>query len=394
MKKIYALIVGLATVAATLGFGLMPANAAVNVTAIPVALVTSPVILAPSSAQTALFSFSLSNTATETLSSVLVNINNVSGNVTAGQLSSVSIYKDDGSNVFNPVVGNLVGSQNTLTIGSPSTVSPATTTQASGKFYISLATSGSWGNVNPADSMTVTLPANAIVTSANSPATSAVTTATISSAPIAGAVVSTTVEDSNNLATSTAAINSVVHDSATVSSASGPTPTGSVTFSFFNNAICSGNAAATSGALALTSGSVNATGFAQGPLAAGSYSFRASYSGDANYSAVSGSCEPLTISSVIQTTTCSNGIVNGATYQMTGKDGGKFLGVNCTLQPVVKPGKGNGKGHKDNDGDADDQGGNSHLPLVPLNPNHGKFKVNFGGRLGNIFHLGNKKGGK
>lgn len=95
--------------------------------------------------------------------------------------------------------------------------------------------------------------------------------------------------------TSTAvALGSIVHDSVTVTGASG-TPTGNVTFDFFNNGTCANTPAATSGNVALSGGSADATGFAQGPLAAGSYSFLAHYAGAAPYVAGDGTCEPFTV---------------------------------------------------------------------------------------------------
>lgn len=272
MKKILVSIVGLATAVGALGLNLLPASAAVNVTVTPASLVTSPLILPSGSPQIAVFSFSLANTATETVSSIMVEVDKANGSTTvsSSHLASVSLYKDDGGNVFNPVAGNLVGSQATVNIGSITSITPATTTSASGKFYVSLATSGSWSAAAPVDSISVTLPANAITASANSPTISPLTTASISAA-------------------------------------------------------------------------------------------------------------------LINTPSCSNGITNGATYQMLGKGGGKFTAVNCALQPVSK-------GDKDNDGNEDDNGSGFIMPPMPPMPTIKplkQLKFNFG----KIFHS-IKKGGK
>jgi hypothetical protein len=70
------------------------------------------------------------------------------------------------------------------------------------------------------------------------------------------------------------------------------TPTGSVTFDLFNSANCTGTAFATD-VEGLSGG--NATSASFGPLAAGSYSFMATYSGDITYIGGSGSCETLTV---------------------------------------------------------------------------------------------------
>lgn len=82
-----------------------------------------------------------------------------------------------------------------------------------------------------------------------------------------------------------------VSDRATVSGSAG-TPTGSVTFSFFNDGTCSGTPAdTTTGSL---SGGV-ATSGVEGPVAfsSGSDSFSATYNGDGTYLASTGACEPL-----------------------------------------------------------------------------------------------------
>ncbi len=47
----------------------------------------------------------------------------------------------------------------------------------------------------------------------------------------------------------------------------------------------------------------------EGPLAAGSYSFEATYSGDANYAGSTSTCEPLTISAG---TTTTDTVINDA----------------------------------------------------------------------------------
>src|SRR5258706_466194 len=55
-------------------------------------------------------------------------------------------------------------------------------------------------------------------------------------------------------------------------------------------------AADTSSALSLpANGGLDATGFPQTPTTDGSYAFRAPYSGDSNYPAKTGACEPLTV---------------------------------------------------------------------------------------------------
>jgi hypothetical protein len=84
-----------------------------------------------------------------------------------------------------------------------------------------------------------------------------------------------------------------VTDQATVTGSAG-TPTGTVTFTFFTSGNCS-----TGGTVLTPDSTLNGSGVAtsasEGPLAAGSYSFSATYNGDGTYSGSTGSCEPLTV---------------------------------------------------------------------------------------------------
>jgi hypothetical protein len=84
-----------------------------------------------------------------------------------------------------------------------------------------------------------------------------------------------------------------MHDKATVSGIAAFTPTGSVTFTFYNNGSCDG-AGTGAGTVALVAGVAHpSTAF--GPLAAGSYSFKAHYNGDSNYNEADSPCEPFTV---------------------------------------------------------------------------------------------------
>ena len=99
--------------------------------------------------------------------------------------------------------------------------------------------------------------------------------------------------------------NTPIHDKAIVTGTVGfATPTGTATFSFFTNATCSGTPAAIEGPIALTqetppspttAGVASAESPTRTPLP-GSYSYMASYSGDANYPAEVSGCEPITVS--------------------------------------------------------------------------------------------------
>jgi uncharacterized repeat protein (TIGR01451 family) len=109
--------------------------------------------------------------------------------------------------------------------------------------------------------------------------------------------VSTDIHNASHQVVTVAAAGSTVHDFVRVAGvAGGPTPGGTVTLSWFTNGTCSGAASSNSASLSLNaSGEVDATSFAQGPLAAGLYGFRAHYPGDVVYLAADGPCESLQV---------------------------------------------------------------------------------------------------
>jgi hypothetical protein len=104
----------------------------------------------------------------------------------------------------------------------------------------------------------------------------------------------TTIHNATHSAVTSVALGTTVHDSATVSGTSFGTPTGSVTFTFFTASDQCTGASVGAGTVTLVSGVAHPS-TSQGPLAAGAYSFRASYSGDGNYNASTSPCEPLTV---------------------------------------------------------------------------------------------------
>ena len=120
------------------------------------------------------------------------------------------------------------------------------------------------------------------------------------------ATVDTHVHDSshNDLTGTTVTPGTVVHDEAVVTKGPGtpvgvPDPTGRVTFALFDNATCNGLVVATDADVALSgSGTADSATFTT-PPAGGAFSYRAQYSGDANYPLTDGPCEPfLTAASV------------------------------------------------------------------------------------------------
>jgi hypothetical protein len=117
--------------------------------------------------------------------------------------------------------------------------------------------------------------------------------------------VTTDIHDAAHAIVTAVNAGATVHDSATVSGSSG-TPTGTVDFAFYTSGDCTTGSSASGSGIAL-----NGSGFAdpstsQGPLAAGSYSFKAHYNGDGVYDAADGPCEPLTVNQVASQW-CSHG---------------------------------------------------------------------------------------
>ncbi len=83
------------------------------------------------------------------------------------------------------------------------------------------------------------------------------------------------------------------YDMATVTGVTGFTPTGTLTYDLFDNGACSGGPAA-NGAVSLASGIVPNSS-STGALAAGTYSFQATYAGDASYLGSVSTCAAFTV---------------------------------------------------------------------------------------------------
>jgi hypothetical protein len=91
-----------------------------------------------------------------------------------------------------------------------------------------------------------------------------------------------------------------VFDAATVSGVPSIVPTGTVTYTFFNNGQCTGMGNPAGGGDLV--GGVPPNSSTVGPPAAGTYAFQAVYSGDANYTGSTSLCEPLTVFTVVEPT--------------------------------------------------------------------------------------------
>ena len=104
------------------------------------------------------------------------------------------------------------------------------------------------------------------------------------------------------------------YDTATVTTSNGFTATGTVSYSFFSNGTCAGTPGATD-TVTLTAAGLVPNSHTEGPLAAGSYAFQATYSGDSSYGGSTSACEPF---SVATSTPTPAGAVAGITTPSTG----------------------------------------------------------------------------
>jgi uncharacterized repeat protein (TIGR01451 family) len=112
----------------------------------------------------------------------------------------------------------------------------------------------------------------------------------------------TEIHDAAHQVVTAVALGSTVHDQATVSSPSDSFPiTGTVAFRFYSTSDCSDDGV-DSGTAPVNANGVAHPSDAQGPLAAGSYGFKATYSGDANYDGSTGACEPLHVNTAASST--------------------------------------------------------------------------------------------
>ncbi len=174
-KFIYTLLSLLTAVPAAL-----PVRAAVTVSTAPTSLVLSPTVQAASSAPLPLFKFSLSADAGETLSAVKVRLDNSGTSAATGShLAAMAVYRDNGNGTFNLGGDVLAGLQTAVNVGSTTTINTTANNGLPATFFVTLATAVSWSNTAPADSITASFPADGIVTSANSPTVTAVTTGSI-----------------------------------------------------------------------------------------------------------------------------------------------------------------------------------------------------------------------
>ena len=133
---------------------------------------------------------------------------------------------------------------------------------------------------------------------------------------------------------------SSAYDTSTVSGVTGIAPIGAVSYTFWGNGTCNGTG---SGAGALNIGVQSTT---EGPLAAGVYSFRAAYSGNANYKSSTSSCEAFMVSVMqptVTTTAKPTAAISGSTLQDTAMlaNTASLLGTGSITFSLYGPGDSN-----------------------------------------------------
>ncbi len=88
----------------------------------------------------------------------------------------------------------------------------------------------------------------------------------------------------------------VVFDASTITTSGPVMATGTVSYTLYANGVCSGSGVS-AGTVTLTTTGAVPNSITEGPLAAGPYSFQATYSDDNNYLPSTSSCESFTVSS-------------------------------------------------------------------------------------------------
>ncbi len=234
-------------------------------------------------------------------------------------------YKLYSDSACGTLVADLTPTTNTVTSPTLPDSKPFTFSTA-GTFYFVATYSGDNNNTGPVSSGCSAEPL--VVNKA--------TTSTVTAIKQGGSTV-TTVQPGTS-----------VTDVATVSGQVGSVvPTGTVSFLFYSTIDCSGTSTA-AGSPALSNGVATSTSV--GPLSANNYSFKATYSGDANYVGSIGACEPLTVPSSPVTPSTplisitknpkSQTIASGATanFTITVTNSGNVTLTNVTVSDTQAPG--------------------------------------------------------
>jgi uncharacterized repeat protein (TIGR01451 family) len=148
----------------------------------------------------------------------------------------------------------------------------------------------------------------------------------------------TDIHNGSHQVVTSVALGSSVHDTASVSSANKAFPvTGSVSFTLYANADCSGEGSP-AGSVNLSNGVADGSS-TKGPLAGGSYSFKAAYGGDDNFNGSTGPCEPLTVNKADSATAttihdASHNVVTEVLIGATAHDSASVTSPNTSFKPT------------------------------------------------------------
>ena len=141
------------------------------------------------------------------------------------------------------------------------------------------------------------------------------------------------------ISTTLVTVGTAEYDTATISGAvTGFTPTGTITYHFFQDGTCGAPDEMTGGGwpypvhLNLDGSVPNSQ--STGPLGAGSYSFQAFYSGDANYESLTSLCEPDPAITTTTTLTSSAVTVGGSAADLASNLGASFSYAMFSLPSV------------------------------------------------------------
>src|SRR5437667_8416973 len=108
----------------------------------------------------------------------------------------------------------------------------------------------------------------------------------------------------------------LAYNTAAVTAFSTIVATGTASYTFFTNGVCSGSGVS-AGTVTLTSTGGVPNSNSEGSLPAGSYSFHATYSGASNYPTSTSSCEPFSFGlgpSNTRTVVVSRGTIGASAY--------------------------------------------------------------------------------
>ena len=154
------------------------AKAAITIVTQPTGMIVSGQTAKATSADILIAEFAISQSASETLLDIMVTISDIgTSGVTGSEIANLKVYLDEGDGVFG-AEDLVAGTQTSVNISAPTLITTSvnnTIGETATKFFITLATSGTWSDSAPADAVAVSIAPNGIATSANSPTVTGLT---------------------------------------------------------------------------------------------------------------------------------------------------------------------------------------------------------------------------